>query len=608
MIGRKIVDKFYLNNNNNVVFIFCIICNMALCVLSYYIKLNYMVSIIANIITIVTSLGISFNYNKPHKEELAKKELKEIDVARKSWFNEVATTDGIVFLTGESGIGKTYLLNQLMGEFDKRNISYDYEENNYFFDLQLNKMHDKEYIILDQFERALSFDNIFDNISIIKELENKKIIISMRKEYIGEIYRLFDFDESIRFVWLEYRKEELDDIEDYLQKLARGTKQSLKEHSLYSKILEDAKLNRISLIQLSCLGREIQFMDEDYVEAKMEEYAYNYDQVIMDYLTVQLDKYKYSKVAYIIMYLLCQDHNGQYINDMKDFQNVILESEDRIYETVNYLREQKWIKKVKENEEVRSEFTENYEISHDYFMMLFEKICMKQIESDIRNNIKYYSVNCQNDRRNIEEGGTWKTYTYNLCKKFIEPLNKVYLNIGLYIMMIFIVFGNIYTLVKEPQAYWMLAAINLMVGESVFYVYNYYYNFISIYKIRYIIGVIIGAISCILPYAIMNYWAVSLGFEVCVVGIIMGGITCNVREDSKPFFRARCYIFLGIGVIIFILGFFFPIYTQDKPLLACPLFALYGLYMFMGILNHINKDYILAIVGKTLYGGRRINI
>lgn len=506
MIERKIMDKFYLNNSHNIVFIFCIVCNIALCILSHYIKLNYMISIIANIITIVTSLGISFGYNTSHIKEPDKKELKEIDVARKSWFNEVAATNGVVFLTGESGIGKTYLLNQLMSEFDKRNISYDYEENNYFFDLQSNKMHDKEYIILDQFERALSFDNIFDNINIIKGLENKKIIISIRKEYIGEIYKLFDFDESIRFVWLEYRKEELDDIEEYLQKLARGTKQSLKEHSLYSRILEDAKLNQISLIQLSCLGRQIQFMDEDYVGAKMEEYAYDYDQVITDYLTIQLDKYKYSKVAYIIMYLLCQDHNGQYINDMKDFQNVILESEDRIYETVNYLREQKWIKKVKENEEVRSEFTENYEISHDYFMMLFEKICMKQIESDIRNNIKYYSVNCQNDRRNIEERGTCKTYTNNLCKEFLEPLNKTYLNVGLYIMMIFIVFDNIYTLVKEPQAYWMLAAINLMVGESVFYVYNYYYNFISIYKLRYIIGVIIGAISCILPYVLITYW------------------------------------------------------------------------------------------------------
>lgn len=105
-----------------------------------------------------------------------------------------------------------------------------------------------------------------------------------------------------------------------------------------------------------------------------------------------------------------------------------------------------------------------------------------------------------------------------------------------------------------------------------------------------------------------NLLVVSLGFEVCVVSIIMGRIARNVREDSKPFFRARCYIFFGIGVIIFILGFFFPLYTQNKVLLACPLFALYGLYMFMGILNHINKDYILAIVGKTLYGERRLNI
>ena len=57
-----------------------------------------------------------------------------------------------------------------MENFDEKHISYDFEENNYFFDLKLDKMYDKEYIILDQFERALSFDNILRNIEIIKSL------------------------------------------------------------------------------------------------------------------------------------------------------------------------------------------------------------------------------------------------------------------------------------------------------------------------------------------------------------------------------------------------------------------------------------------------------
>ncbi len=229
MIGKKRKREFYLDEYNNILFITFIMCNILLFILSYFVKLNLIVSIVANILTISGSLGIFFYNNKKNeKTENIKEELKEIYVERKNWFNEIINKKGIVFLTGESGIGKTYLLNQLMENFDEKHISYDFEENNYFFDLKLDKMYDKEYIILDQFERALSFDNILRNIEIIKSLVEKKIIISIRKEYVGDVYKLFEFDDTIHFVWLDYRKEELVTIEDYLQDLARETKNNLR--------------------------------------------------------------------------------------------------------------------------------------------------------------------------------------------------------------------------------------------------------------------------------------------------------------------------------------------------------------------------------------------
>lgn len=611
MAERKRKRRFYLDENNNIIFITFILCNILLFVLSYFVKLNSTISIMANILTIAGSLGISFyNNRKKTNEETVKENLEEIDIERTNWFDEIIDKDGIVFLTGESGIGKTYLLNQLMKYFDDNHISYDFEENNYFFDLKPDKMYNKAYIILDQFERALSFDNILQNIQILKSLNGKKIIISVRKEYVGDVYKLFGFDDTIHFVWLDYRKEELVAIEDYLQRLARDTQNNLKEHSLYSKILSDAEDNKISLIQLSYLGKEIQ-CKEDYVEDQLEKYAYDYGNVIKDYLKVQLEDYEFSDIAYVILYLLCQDHKGQYINEIKDFQNIALESENKVSETVRFLREQGWIKKVKDNENKRSELTEHYEISHDYLIQLFEKLCMEQIDSSIRNNVKYYNVNCQIHRGKVDEKGSWKKYTNKVCQSFLEKRKKSYLNIGLYLMMIFIMLANLHVLTSganEDKTYWMHIAINLMVGESIYYVYNYYYHFLSIYKGRYFIGVLVGVVSCIIPFVAMDYWAISLGIEVCVVGIIMGCICRNIREEEKFFFRTRCGVFFGIGFIIVILGFVFPIYTRDSIILACPLFGLYGIYMLMGIVNHINRNYIHAIVGKTLYGGRRMKI
>lgn len=612
MAGRKRERRFYLNENINIAFIAFILCNIILFVLSYFAKLNSIISMVANILTVAGFFGISFYRNsKKANVEIVKEKLEEIELERTNWFDEIIGKDGIVFLTGESGIGKTYLLNQLMKYFDNNHISYDFEENNYFFDLKTDKMYNKEYIILDQFERALSFDNILQNIQTLKDLNERKIIISIRKEYVGDVYKLFGFDDTIHFVWLDYKKEELVAIEDYLQRLARDTQKNLREHSLYSKILSDAEDNKISLIQLSYLGKEIQCKEEDYVEDQLEKHTYDYDNVIKDYLKVQLEDYEFSDIAYVILYLLCQDHKGQYINEIKDFQNIAIESENKVSETVKFLREQGWIKKVKDNENKRSELTEHYEISHDYLIQLFEKLCMEQIDSSIRNNVKYYNVNCQIHRGKVDEKGSWKKYTNKVCQHFLETRNKRYLNIGLFLMMIFIMFANLHILtsgVDGDKTYWMHVAINLMVGESIYYVYNYYYHFLSIYKGHYFIGVLVGVISCIIPFAVMDYWAISLGIEVCVVGIIMGCICRNAREEEKTFFRTRCGVFLGIGAIIILLGIFFPIYTQGSIRLACPFFALYGIYMFMGIVNHINRNYIHAIVGKTLYGGRRMKI
>ena len=612
MTWKKLRRQFYLDKNNNIVFIAFILCNILLFILSYFVKLNSTISILANILTIASSFGFSICLNrKSNNIPKVKENLKEIYIERKNWFDEIIDKDGIVFLTGESGIGKTYLLNQLMVYFDINHISYDYEENNYFFDLRPDKMYNKEYIILDQFERALSFDNILQNIKILKSLTGKSIIISIRKEYVGDVYKLFGFDDTIHFVWLDYSKEELVAIEDYLQILARDTQRNLREHSLYSKILKDAEANKISLIQLSYLGKEIQCMEEDYVEEQLEKNTYDYDNVIKNYLKVQLEDYEFSEIAYVILFLLCQDHKGQYINEIKDFQNISIECDDKVCNAVKFLREQGWIKKVKDNENKRSELTEQYEISHDYFIQLFEKLCMEQIEPNIRNNVKYYNVNCQVQRGKIDEKGSWKKYTNKVCQIFLEAKNKKYLNIGLYFMMIFIMFVNLLSLtngVNEDRTYWMHVAINLMVGESVYYMYNYYYHFLSIYKWRYFIGVFVGVISCIIPFVFMDYWAVSLGIEVCVVGIIMGCICFNIREEEKSFFRTRCAVFSGIGLIIILVGIVFPKYTHDNIVLACPLFGLYGIYMLMGILTHINRNYIHAIVGKTLYGGRRMKI
>lgn len=269
------MKKHYLDAKNNMIFVTIILGNILLCLYVYFFELvNMQISIIVNLISITGAFFASVHIQKSEMDKsngvskFADREaLQEINIKRDNWFQEITEAEGITLLTGKSGIGKSYLLAQLMRSFTSKNISFTYRENNYFFDLKSDELSDYEYVILDQFERALPFKNISRTIQLLKGLGKKKIIISVREERLGEVYNLFGFDKNINIVWLDYKEKELKDIEDYLQKLFRGTTDDMREHFLYSRILQDAEEKRLSLIQLSLLGKEIQYMEELYTMA-----------------------------------------------------------------------------------------------------------------------------------------------------------------------------------------------------------------------------------------------------------------------------------------------------------------------------------------------------
>lgn len=629
---RNFMRKIYLNEKNNTSFVILIIFNIIFCFWSYYIKLQEYVSMAGGVITVASFFGISI-YQSQQKNYCTNTQKdkfvpREIFIERSSWFDEIIGKKGIVLLTGVSGIGKTYLLNQLQQYFDKNDISYYFENSNYFRQLDKKQILDKEYVILDQYERALVFDNIDENISVLKNLNDKNIIISVRKEYLADIYKLLDFDISIHLVWLDYSKNEVEEIKDFLQEIARKTAGGLENNWLYAHILKDVSQGNLSMIQLSFLAREIQYKEEEYVidqlkkhfhidiiekdDKQIERKIYDYDDVIMNFCREQIDVYENSETVYLILFLLCLDRKGQYTNTIKDFQNISIQSEEKIIDVIDFLFEHKWIKRVKENENIRSKWTEPYEIAHDYLQILFDKLCKEQIAPGIRNNIEYYNENCQIQRESEEKIDSWRAYTNKVCKKFLEAKSKIYVNGWLLLVAIFLVGINEYLLsrvkTERDNICITLVALNFMVSVSIYYMYNYYYYFLTIFHWRYFLGIFLATPVTIFSFLCMDYWAVSLGCEIIVVGSIMGLISFRVRKSEKKFFRARCFIFCAIGLIVTLMGFFFKDFTHGDLKLALPLFALYSIYIATTVIVHINRPYILEITGKVLYGGRRQNI
>lgn len=514
---KEFIKKYYLNECKNYFFVICIVYNVFMCMLCYIKELNYYVQLSASVVSVMSFCGLTL-YSKQTAQNVGEKnKIEEIYIARNSWFSEIFEKQGIIVLTGASGIGKTCLLNQLLQELDKKYMEYYYENGNYFWSLSEQEIFDKEYVILDQFERALTFDNIIENIQTIKKLNEQKVIISVRKEYLGDVYKLFGFDPILQTVWLEYRENEIKKIEKYLQKLTLETNKTLNSHSFYSPIIEDVRNGSLSMIQLSCLVREIQYRSQEYVRSQMKKYTYmndenrnespkricDYNAVIRNDWELQLDEYEYSEMAYMILYLLCLDYNGKYTNTVKDFENICIQDEHIILKVLGFLKDHKWIKKVKESYDVHSRI-EPYEIAHDYMLDMFEKICRNRLSSDIRNNIDYYHINCQIQRNAEDKEDSWKNYTNTVCKIFLNPKSRKYVDIWLYYTILFISFTNGIILNKihnsKDNQCLMLLALNVIVGLSVYYVYNYYYYFIAIYNWRYLPGILLAAPAIMLPF------------------------------------------------------------------------------------------------------------
>lgn len=553
---KKYIKNLYLNESTNASFAMLIVFNIILCICSYYTSLQEYIGIAGGIITIASFFGFTISiYSKQqqfyHEQENNGRFIpEEMYIERDGWFQEIIDHKGIVILTGTSGIGKTYLLNQLMEFFTKKSICYYFEDSCYFKTLDQKYMNDKEYIILDQFERAFSFDNIDDNISVLNDLSDKKIIISIRSEFFGNVYKVLNFNKSIHTVWLDYNKNELDNIKIFLQNVSWNTKTQLEQSNLYSRILKDVEQRNLSMIQLSFLVRAIQYKGADYVEEQLDKYyhteiiknkekvIYDYNDVIKEFYKEQIQECKDPDTAYLILYLLCLDHKGQYVNTMKDFQNISIMTEDKINEVMNFLCEEKWVKRVKPNPNIMRNWTEPCEIAHDYLQEQFEKICIEQIPSAIRSNIVYYNKNCQIQRESNEEKNLWRNYTNKICNKFLERKNKIYTNIWLLFVSLFIVIASGYLLNKpnkELDNIITLIAFNIMVGVSIYYMYNYYYHFLTIFNWRYCWGLFLAAPAIMFPFFCMNYWAVSLGMEIIIVGIIMFLISFRVRQTEKNF-------------------------------------------------------------------------
>lgn len=511
----------------------------------------------------------------------------------------------IIVLTGESGSGKSVLLSNIKEAY--------YKNNDYFLNWGDEVCRQKNrIIILDQFERALKLSNLKSNINKISSVR-KKIIIGIKKENLYDILKQFRYSKYISIFYLDYDESDKGKILSMCERTAGRNVIEFKNLLFYKKLQKRIEDNSIPLILVSLIWKIIGKENISNLDNKLKESDGSFDNMAITYLEDEMvRKLSYQEIAYPILYLLSRDSRFEYKCGINDFKNITFADEKKIKETIDEL---KTIGLVIENvgkKIYRNEQSTKYEIVHEFYAHKIMTLCTKKISTEIRGNIENYQETYQKKRFEDEEIVDSQYYRNLYCINRRKIVDKM-----LQILLLVLILENVICWLLKPYDldyirfnvigfnlecfttnYFILIFLNIAIGLSMYYIYNYYCRFMIVFERRFIVVPLVGGVVSILAIAFNYIWAFFLGLEIFFVGINMNFISKRARESEKLFFNKRMMTFCAIGIMTMILGLSYNTYTKGSNILKIPLFLLYIGYMLMGVWGHINHNYILMILGK----------
>lgn len=538
-------------------------------------------------------------------------EIREPEIRRKKQIiklTKLSKKHRIVILTGDSGSGKSVLLSKIK----EKSAAY-YKNNDYFLKWGEEVCRQKnEVIILDQFERALKLCNLNDNIRMILSAR-KRVIIGIKKENLCDILKIFGYNRHVFIFHLDYDNTDKKQIASMCEEIVGRNINEFKEKLFYKELTKKVNDNTIPLILVSFIWKIMEKENLKSLDEKWEECNRSFEKMASIYLENDIiDKLSYKNVAYPILYLLSRDSRFEYKCGINDLKNITFAEEEKISNTIDELIKIGLVRENVGKNIYRNDQSAKYEIAHEFYAQKIMEICTKKISTEIRGNIENYQESVQKKRFEKDEIVDSQYYKnlYNENRRKLVDKMLVFLclmfiaeNIICWVLKTFdlncvTIQNKKFTLECFTTNNFILAFLNISIGLSVYYIYNYYCRFLIAFERRFIAINIVGGLVSILGFVFNRQWALFLGIEITFVGINMYFISKRARKSEQLFFIKRMQTFCAIGLMTMILGVFFSTYTKGSVFLTLPLFILYIGYMLMGVLGHINQNYILMILGK----------
>lgn len=529
---------------------------------------------------------------------------------------------GIV-LTGDSGSGKSILINMLKDHLKRKGYSVKIKRDFYNFDISLSG---KQVIFLDQFENVLNYTNFINSIKEYNEENNCVFVFSFPHNYLSRMNNLFAsnrINDVLKDVYILSLNE--DDIQEYKIKISNfcaidvsyidvymnnifeenndGQSDQIINNNVNCKKLCDELIKVIKgkapLIELELLGYLLSF---DYGNNKRFSKEYSFIDVFLD---DWVNRFFNKETAYSILYLMSEFRTFS-INDIR--LATFGEPKLYIYDTLSN-EDGLLLKALKDNPFI---YTDNRYAKcgakHQYISEQFRRYCQSK---EIPDNIRYYSahlIKCIDNKHDKNS-----EYSYN---KLEENYKKYYSkHIGIYIMLVIMFIGvtiaNIIKLNESVEVHCQLIVNSLVSFPSIYYIFNYCKHFFVISNsVMATLTYVIGAAGIILSYIFVNMWGIFFGFEILLLAFSILTVYRNKKSAIvNRIFVKDFIVFMCIGVIVIALGMIFNnlfssvvLYGQESFwIIICKYsyYALFCIYAILSVLNHINYSYIIGRIGLS---------
>ncbi len=505
-----------------------------------------------------------------------------------------------VYLTGDSGAGKSTILKLLQKKFDAKYFNRDY------YDLERIGSDitesGTEYVFLDQFETALKYKE--DIKSFFQKLQNRKIkfVISFRKEFMVDIEKILGHKPVHIVVQDEYDKERMQSMIRAHYKCAEETDVSRimdmdfallnTESKIVRILLEAIESDNLQMIAFEIIGTILE-QEIDVDEFLREELPPDQfiDSVIDYYFRQILPQSMKEKITMLsILYLLSKDRILAARFYLEDFKNVTFSQEQEIIRILEHLMEIKFVKKVDNRQ---------YEIAHDFIAgKVLYVVSAESMNADIIKNIDYYFHHIYLEKyaiqyNKIKEKLKKRYNAYNSKKN--QGITNILMFISSFISLVF--FLGAFEVNSNRLSGYERMVIALVVGLSMFYMYNFFMNFVKMFRFFWIPEVVSIAVIGLI-FTNMNYWIVCLGIGITVIGVLHAFILHQIDWSARKYLQKNCILFSSFGLSISAVGIC-ELMFQSSGYIKYFWYLFYFLYIMGAIMGHITPDYFAIRIGKA---------